>query len=1152
MQRQNQKIFFNKKDICSTKDTQHYGQLYGSATSLAIAENIENKTGPKIIITPDMDSAEKICIEVNFFTDFNFSIALFPDLEILPYDISPPSKQVIANRSEILFKMTTNEIDVLVLNAANLLWRLPPKDFFTQQSFSLQEGQSFSMNRMKPRLKNNGYERASLVTQPGEFCVRGSLIDVFSPLYKNPIRVDFEDDKIDSIRVFDIDSQMTVNRIKKATIIPSDQYPKNNETIDFFKINLRNHFEGNQLEWPLYNFIESDAESYGVHNYLPFFFKSMSSIWDYCTSEYELFCLNDIKTPIREHQKIIQERFKVAGNKEQPSIDPSELFFDAKEQINYINNLNPINIQNKKFRPSSKHHIHNFQTKPIGLIKPSKTSSIDDNVMNLIETSTSKVLLSITNTNHFQALKNQFNQHPVVEKEIKSWKEFLKKEKGIYLTQQLIHQSFIAPKSEIMVIGEEDLFGKNPRIRKKSSLINKNPESIIQDLKDLKVGSLVVHDEYGVGIYQGLSSMKIDDIDSEFLTIEYALGDLLHVPVILMDYVSRYIGQSTDKSILSHLGSDQWKKLCNKTKQQTRDVAAELLEIYANRKMTRGRRHIANQTDYENFCDGFEYILTKDQAKVIDDVLNDMASSKSMERLVCGDVGFGKTEVALRATFTAAINGFQVAILVPTTLLARQHYETFSERFLNWPINVNILSRLQTSKKNQQLRKNIKSGYADIVIGTHALLSDKVVFKNLGLVIVDEEHRFGVRHKEKLKGIKKDVDYLTLTATPIPRTLNMAIGDLKDISMITTPPEGRIPVKTFISQWDRDLIREACQREINRGGQILFIHNKIDGIENIAESIKQIMPEISLEMAHGQMKEKSLEKVMLQFYHNECDILLATSIVESGLDIPNANTIIINKADRFGLAQLHQLRGRVGRSERQSYAYLIVPPKNQLTTEGTQRLEAIEAIEDLGVGFILATHDLEIRGAGEILGDEQSGQIQKIGFSLYKDMLAQAINSLKDSSSTQSSLVSCDINLNIPALIPENYMPDVHLRLTMYKRISKARSKIEINDIKHELIDRFGDLPKQTKNLLLMAHLRNKASGLGINKIRIDKRYGRIFFDPSTSIETKNLINLIDSEPDIFKMFTDQSLGFKGNFPQVDDRVLKLRSIISYFEQDLV
>ncbi|GIT33905.1 MAG: hypothetical protein Ct9H300mP4_02240 [Gammaproteobacteria bacterium] len=516
-----------------------------------------------------------------------------------------------------------------------------------------------------------------------------------------------------------------------------------------------------------------------------------------------------------------------------------------------------------------------------------------------------------------------------------------------------------------------------------------------------------------------------------------------------------------------------------------------------------------------------------------------------------GDVGFGKTEVALRAAFTSAINGFQVALLVPTTILAQQHFETFNERFSEWPIAINMLSRLQTSTKNNQVREDIEKGKADIIIGTHALLSDKVVYKNLGLVIVDEEHRFGVRHKEKLKALRKDVDYLALTATPIPRTLNMAIGELKDISMISTAPESRIPVKTYISQWNKSLIREACQREISRGGQILFVHNRIDDIENMAEIIRQIMPRISLEIAHGRMKERSLERVMMKFYNNEYDLLLATSIIESGLDIPNANTIIINRAERFGLAQLHQLRGRVGRSERQSYAYLMIPSKQTLTNEGKQRLEAIEAIEDLGVGFILATHDLEIRGAGEILGDEQSGQIQKIGFSLYKDMLNQAIDSLRDEPKVISSIVSSDINLNIPALIPENYMPDVNLRLTMYKRISSIKSKNEIKDIESELIDRFGELPEQTTNLLLMAHLRNQANTLGIKKIRMDRRYGRLYFDKSTSIKAQNIIDLIKHEPDVFKMYPDQSLGFKGDFPLVLDRINQVNTILGHLVGDL-
>ena len=618
-----------------------------------------------------------------------------------------------------------------------------------------------------------------------------------------------------------------------------------------------------------------------------------------------------------------------------------------------------------------------------------------------------------------------------------------------------------------------------------------------------------------------------------------------------MDQITRFIGQSTDESILSHLGSDQWKKLCKKTKKQAYDVAAELLEIYANRAIAVGKSQVANQKDYENFCNGFEYVLTRDQAKATEEVLDDMAASKSMDRLVCGDVGFGKTEVALRAAFTSAINGFQVALLVPTTILAQQHFETFNERFSEWPIAINMLSRLQTSTKNNQVREDIEKGKADIIIGTHALLSDKVVYKNLGLVIVDEEHRFGVRHKEKLKALRKDVDYLALTATPIPRTLNMAIGELKDISMISTAPESRIPVKTYISQWNKSLIREACQREISRGGQILFVHNRIDDIENMAVIIRQIMPRISLEIAHGRMKERSLERVMMKFYNNEYDLLLATSIIESGLDIPNANTIIINRAERFGLAQLHQLRGRVGRSERQSYAYLMIPSKQTLTNEGKQRLEAIEAIEDLGVGFILATHDLEIRGAGEILGDEQSGQIQKIGFSLYKDMLNQAIDSLRDEPKVISSIVSSDINLNIPALIPENYMPDVNLRLTMYKRISSIKSKNEIKDIESELIDRFGELPEQTTNLLLMAHLRNQANTLGIKKIRMDRRYGRLYFDKSTSIKAQNIIDLIKHEPDVFKMYPDQSLGFKGDFPLVLDRINQVNTILGHLVGDL-
>jgi len=1147
MSKQNQNIIFDHSNVDSSVN--NYGQLYGSAINLALAEKIKNDRGLKIVIAPEINFAETLCNELKYFTATDLSIELFPDLEVLPYDISSPSNQVIANRSEILFQLLKGNIDVLVLSVANLLWKLPPRKYFEEESFTVNVGELFSMQKIGKKLLKNGYERVSTVFKPGEFCIRGSLIDLFSPLYKNPIRIDFDDEKIDFIKLFDIDSQLTLNTINSATIIPSEHYPKSSVAFDFFKTNMRNAFVGNQLEWPLYNFIETYAESHGVYNYLPLFFESMSSIWEYCKTA-EVFCVGDIQTPIKKYQKLINQRFNNQNDLSQPNLKPSELFFAATQQIKKINNMYPINLQHQKCWKSRKHKAINFDTSPLEPLNAFKTSSIDRIINSLFETSTNKILLSTGSKNRKAFIENQLREHSIAVRQVSSWNEFLERRSGVFITEQPISESFITASSGIAVIGEMELFGRRSRTRKYRSYVGKDPESIIRDLKDLQVDSLVVHGEHGIGKYKGLSVMMIDDISSEFLTIEYALGDLLHVPVTLMDQVSRFIGQSSDESILSHLGSDQWKKLCKKTKNQAYDVAAELLEIYANRAIAVGKSQVANKKDYENFCNGFEYVLTRDQATATEDVLDDMATSKSMDRLVCGDVGFGKTEVALRAAFTSAINGYQVALLVPTTILAQQHFETFNERFSEWPITINMLSRLQTSTKNNQVRAEIEKGKADIIIGTHALLSDKVVYKNLGLVIVDEEHRFGVRHKEKLKALRKDVDYLALTATPIPRTLNMAIGELKDISMISTAPESRIPVKTYISQWDKSLIREACQREISRGGQILFVHNRIDDIENMAETIRQIMPLISLEIAHGRMKERSLERVMMKFYNNEYDLLLATSIIESGLDIPNANTIIINRAERFGLAQLHQLRGRVGRSERQSYAYLMIPSKQTLTNEGKQRLEAIEAIEDLGVGFILATHDLEIRGAGEILGDEQSGQMQKIGFSLYKDMLRQAIDSLRDEPKAISSNVSSDINLNIPALIPENYMPDVNLRLTMYKRISSIQSKNEIKHIENELIDRFGELPEQTTNLLLMAHLRNQANTLGIKKIRMDRRYGRFYFDKSTSIKVQNIIDLIKQKPDVFKMYPDQSLGFKGNFPHVMDRINQVNTILGYLVGD--
>ena len=1123
------------------------GQLYGSAMSLAIAECLIESNNMIVVITPNIEASETLLNEINFFNQTNQVIEVLPDLEILPYDISPPNIDTVSKQSNILYKLARKKIDLLIVSATNLLWRLPPKEFIKNGSLELNINQYFDIDTLRNQLTSGGYKRVSMVKNPGDFSIRGSLVDLFSPSLDDPLRVDFSDDIIDSLRIFDSENQLTLRKVDQAMIIPANHYPNSSEAFDIFKENMRNSFEGNQMDWPLYNLIETDAASYGVHNYIPLFFKSMDSIWDYVEDNAHIYCMSESIESIRVHQKLIEERYESVKENDQPMMKPNDLFINSNAQIEIIKSKEPVTLQSVKFRLNKKKTIINLETLPILSQSKNDHNAYKEIIEELVaKQDLKKILISAPTENRKSMIINHIKNHSSSIGEVESWEDFLNQDAMFSITKRSISESFYIENRKIAVVGEIDLFGRTTRTRITRNRNSKDPEAILESLKDLDVGSLVVHKDHGIGKYNGLTKLIIDDVESEFLSLSYAKGDLLQVPVTLMDQVSRYIGESSDESILSNLGSDQWIKICKKTKDQAHDVAAELLDIYAKRSLVLGKSQVVDSNEYAKFCEGFEYVLTRDQSKVIEEVLDDLASSNSMDRLVCGDVGFGKTEVAMRAAFTSAINGYQVVILVPTTILAQQHYETFTERFSDWPININLMTRAQTKKSKDLLTENIRNGTADIIIGTHGVLSENIKYKNLSLVIVDEEHRFGVRQKEKLKKIKENIDYLALTATPIPRTLNMAIGELKDISMITTPPESRMPVKTYLSQWENSLIREACQREINRGGQILFVHNRIEDINNVAENIRKIIPTISIGIAHGQMKEKALEKIMMQFYSNQFDLLLATSIIESGLDIPNANTIIINKADRFGLAQLHQLRGRVGRSERQSYAYLLIPPKHKLTPQGEKRLQAIEAIEDLGVGFILATHDLEIRGAGEILGDEQSGQIQKIGFTLYKDILEQTIKTMRSDDCNQViDNFSTDINLNIPALINEEYMPDVHLRLTMYKRISSTFDNKDLNKIKSELLDRFGNLPEYTENLIALTKMRNNAKTIGIEKIRVDKKYGRFYFNPTSTIDAQLLINLIQEKTE-YKLYPDQSLGFSGDFEDTADRFKKVKSIINY------
>ena len=1119
------------------------GQLYGSSKNLALAEML-NKDLLSVIVCPNSDSALSVFRDLSFFSNNEIDIEILTDLEMLPYDLNPPIKGLKASRSETFYKLANRDIKVLILNAQNLLWRIPEPSFFMENVKLFKKSDEINIDEIRDIFSINGFERVNVVNFPGEYSIRGSIIDFYSTINQFPVRLDLMGDTIDSMRQFDIETQLTIQPINECKITPVDFFSKTQKQIDFFKDNFRNSSEGNHMEWPLYQSIDEDYEINGVYNYLPYFHKKTVSLLDYFDDKTNFICMGDIEESLKVYEKLIESRYLDFQMDLQPMINPDQLFFNYKEQHKKIMDAQTVFIHEKKVldkNPEQKNHdVH-----PISFLFQKKTEQSEmSNIMEFKSNNNlSKILISIPNMLKRNSLIEQLKDSDLSYALTSGWNECLESDHEILITTADIDQGFMIKKYHFAVLTEKDIYGFKRRLKERKQL--RDPEAIIQNLKDLRPGSLIVHRDYGIGIYDGLNKMKIDDIDYEFIKIVYANDDLLQLPVTQLDKISRYIGDSSDEKTLSKLGTDQWNKISNKAKEKAHDVAAELLELYAFRSIETGKMQSSDTEEYQSFVSDFEYVLTRDQAKTIEEVMNDLSSDKKMDRLICGDVGFGKTEVAMRAAFISAINGHQVVIMVPTTILANQHFQSFKERFEKWPINIELLTRTQSTKKKKEIYESIQNGDCDILIGTHAVLSDKVKFDNLGLIIVDEEHRFGVRQKELLQKLKRDVDFLAMTATPIPRTLNMAIGDLRDISMIMSAPESRVPVKTFVTEWHNSVVKEAIARELDRGGQIFLVHNKIENIESIAKSIHDIFPDIKLEIAHGQMKEGNLEKIMMSFYNHDFDLLISTSIIESGIDIPNANTIIINNANLFGLSQLHQMRGRVGRSSKQAYAYLISPPKNEISDDAQKRLQAIEAVEELGIGFMLATHDLEIRGAGELLGEAQSGQIQKIGFSLFKDMLADAIKSLRSEKHLDHEEKATDININIPVLIPEELISDVNLRLIFYRRISNAKNKKELDQISDELVDRFGSLPTSTQNLLEITDLRNRSTVLGIEKIRFNKEYGRIYFNENPMIDVDHMLKLIDTDED-YRLYPDQSLGLKGDFSDEETRKNKLSEIISY------
>jgi transcription-repair coupling factor (superfamily II helicase) len=1028
---------------------------------------------------------------------------------------------------------------IIIASAPVLLQRLPPVNYVAARSLSLQSGQTVPRESFIDSLTAAGYLRVPQASEHGEFAVRGALIDVFPMGSTQPIRIDFFDDDIESLRYFSPETQMSGEVVDAIDILPAREIPLDADAIRYFRECYRERFEGQPGKSRVYRDVSAGIAHGGIEYYLPLFFESTACLIDYFPDNCVLFAPDALDSILEQSWVEIEERFELCRlDPERPILSPAETFNTPGITLSRLKDWPRIRYSAQSLAESRSNQ--NFPTRmPPALRIEARYEDAAGALMQFLNSFDGRVLFTTDSPGRREQIHEMLAGRGLDLTRVDDWASFASSTHRIGIALAPIENGVLLPDAGIAIISEQQLFGERVRQRSRRRRKERDPETIIRQLNDLQQGSPVVHAEYGVGRYLGLTTLETGGIAAEFLQLEYADGDKLYVPVHALELISRYTGASAENAPLHRLGSDQWAKARQRAISKIRDVAAELLDIYARRAARQGHRFRWPEADYRAFESGFPFDPTEDQARTIDEVLADLASDKPMDRIVCGDVGFGKTEVAMRASFAAVHGGKQVAILVPTTLLAQQHGRNFRDRFADWPVRVEVLSRFQSAKAVRSIVEGLRSGNVDIVIGTHRLLQHTQDIKDIGLVIIDEEHRFGVRHKEAIKSLRSEVDVLTLTATPIPRTMNMALGGLRDMSLITTPPAGRLAVKTFVTEWSEVLIREACLREIKRGGQVYFIHNRVEDIGRIAEQLATLVPEATIRVGHGQMPERELEHVMLDFYRRRFNVLLCTTIVESGIDVPTANTIIINRADRFGLAQLHQLRGRVGRSHHRAYAYLFAPPKAVMTADAIKRLEAIDSLDDLGSGFTLATHDLEIRGAGELLGDTQSGQIQEIGFSLYTELLGRAVESLragKEPDLEGPLDAGVDINLHVPALLPDDYVPDVHLRLILYKRISSAATQNNLRELQVELIDRFGLLPAAAKNLLDIASIKQHAATLGIEKIDAADAGGYLVFGQQSHIDPVALVQLVQNDSQTYKLQGSHRLRFRQELSDLESR----------------
>ncbi len=1132
------------------------GPAHGSGAARLLVELAE-KTPFQLVITPDTQTANSLSRELRFYcrditgsSSEELEVMLFPDWETLPYDNFSPHQDIISERLHALYHLPTASRGLLVVPISTLMHRLPPRDYVSGNSLVLETGQSLDVDAFRKNLLRTGYRSVDTVFEHGEFAQRGALLDVFPMGAKVPFRIDLLDDEVETLRTFDPETQRTLQKVQEIKLLPAREFSLSRESIHRFQQNWYASFDVDHDACPVYSEVSAGRAPGGCEYYLPLFFDGCASLLDYLPENCGVVALGNHFDAASQFWAEVQDRYSEYGiDPRRPLLPPQKAFIPTETLYGDLKHHPVLELRTAADAPT---HYDLPLRLPPDLSPASQKDSPLEKLTAFITEHAAPVLICAESPGRREILLESLARHGLSPISAESWQAFLDSQSQLGITTAPIDRGLYAGPGLPTLVCESQLFGNRvaQRRRREDSVVN--AANAFRNINELRPGVPVVHLEHGVGRYLGLEALDVDGQLTDFITLEYAGGDKLYVPVASLHLISRYSGTDPDLAPLHRLGSDQWEKARRRARERVNDVAAELLEIYARREARKGFKFDDPGEAYAQFCAGFPFEETPDQADAIHAVEADMSGSGVMDRLICGDVGFGKTEVAMRAAFMATQSGKQVAVLVPTTLLAQQHYNSFSDRFADWPVKVEMVSRFRSAGEQQAVLDQLELGKVDILIGTHKLIQGDVKFKDLGLLIIDEEHRFGVKQKDRIKALRAEVDILTLTATPIPRTLNMALGGMRDLSIIATPPARRLSIKTFVREHNIGLVKEAILRETLRGGQVYYLHNEVKDIEETARKLGELVPELRIGVAHGQMREQQLEQVMRAFYHQQYHVLVCTTIVETGIDVPNANTIIIDRADRFGLAQLHQLRGRVGRSHHQAYAYLLCPPASAITSDAEKRLEAIEAAGDLGAGYLLATNDLEIRGAGELLGEEQSGQIQSVGYSLYMEMLDRAVRALQrgeipdvDSDMEQQT----EVNLRVPALIPEDYLPDINTRLVLYKRISAAKDDDELRELQIEMIDRFGLLPQPTRNLFQVTQMKLLAATLGVVKIDAGDRGGHFDFADQTQVDPLALVKLVQSDPGAYRLVKGNRLRFDIELLEYEERFVFVSELLHHLTE---